>query len=753
MDKCRALEVPARGCSRLGSLWRMLIPSATVFFTGGCLMILELVASRLAARSIGSSLYTWTAIVAVVLAGIALGNYLGGRIADRYHPRRALSVLLGLSSAACIGVVVSNNLAGGGMWLWRLSWPSHVFIHVLLVFFLPSTLLGAINPVAVKMALDQGLAAGRTVGSLYAWGVAGGIVGTLLAGFCLIVTFGNVAIIWFIGAALLMMAVLYWISCWALYLWAMVFIALATMGMADDKWAQDAGRAALLREPPDPNVVYEAQTLYGYVAVKRVSQRPDTRVFIQDKSTRGAMVAGDAIHPRSFHLKVYAGLTRGVGEDKKNLSMLVLGAGGYVFPRYLKATWPDSHVEVVEADPGVTQAATEAFGLDKNTAIRTVSMDARNYVDRFVNGGRRGKAANHYSFIYGDVLSDCSMPAQLVTRQFNDKIADLLTEDGVYMIHLLDVDQGSRGLAFVVTTARETFPHVYAIAGPAGLASSVGDFVVVAAKRELDPQTILAAHDKHLKFTVLSDGQLDDLKKQCGGMILTDDYAPVESLFASVAKRGAMGMLARRYFDRAREWQGNGQLDQSIGCYRKALELDPMLAVEAYERIGFIYVARKQPEAAAESFCRAIKAHAETGSGQAVIGAVHMNLGGLLRRMDKLKEAKEQLAQAVESFRFELEENPKSVVVWEQLGDTSAALGDFPGVSDAFDRAAALEPRNPSHYQKLARALELQHRYDEAIAAVRKHVRLVQEQGRRDLVSQLNHYIDVLEYKKVKQAR
>ena len=55
-----------------------------VFVASCCTLILELVAGRILAPFIGVSLYTWTSIIGVVLAGISLGNYLGGRIADRW---------------------------------------------------------------------------------------------------------------------------------------------------------------------------------------------------------------------------------------------------------------------------------------------------------------------------------------------------------------------------------------------------------------------------------------------------------------------------------------------------------------------------------------------------------------------------------------------------------------------------------------------------------------------------------------------
>lgn len=187
------------------------IPAATVFLSSACIMILELVAGRLLAKNLGSSLYTWTSVIGVVLAGITVGNYMGGRIADRFPARKALALLLGISSVACVTTVILNNLVGEWIWLWKLSWPAHVLTQVFLVFMLPSALLGTISPVVAKMALDQGLPTGRTVGDIYACGAAGSIAGTFLAGFYLIAAMGTVAIIWTVAAVLMLMAILYWI--------------------------------------------------------------------------------------------------------------------------------------------------------------------------------------------------------------------------------------------------------------------------------------------------------------------------------------------------------------------------------------------------------------------------------------------------------------------------------------------------------------------------------------------------------------
>ena len=64
------------------------LPVLIVFVSNVCIMVLELVAGRIIAPYVGVSLYTWTSVIGVVLAGISLGNYLGGRLADRWASAR-----------------------------------------------------------------------------------------------------------------------------------------------------------------------------------------------------------------------------------------------------------------------------------------------------------------------------------------------------------------------------------------------------------------------------------------------------------------------------------------------------------------------------------------------------------------------------------------------------------------------------------------------------------------------------------------
>src|SRR3972149_4218537 len=84
-----------------------------VFMSSTCSLIIELVAGRIMAPLIGVSLYTWTSIIGVVLAGISLGNFIGGKLADRFASPRTLGILFLLSGLAALSVLYTANALAG----------------------------------------------------------------------------------------------------------------------------------------------------------------------------------------------------------------------------------------------------------------------------------------------------------------------------------------------------------------------------------------------------------------------------------------------------------------------------------------------------------------------------------------------------------------------------------------------------------------------------------------------------------------
>jgi tetratricopeptide (TPR) repeat protein len=728
------------------------VPSGTVFLSSFCIMVLELVAARLIARHLGSSLYTWTAVIGVVLAGITIGNYLGGRIADSFKAGKALAVLFALASAACVITVVANNLVGGWVWLWRFGWPMRVFSHVSLVFLLPSVLLGTISPVVAKMALEQGLPTGRTVGDIYAWGAAGSIAGTFATGYYLIAAMGTTEIIWTVGGVLLLLAICYWAKLWVLYVWAAIFIALLALGLVPAGWANEIGAGMALREKPDPAIIYEDESQYCYIAVKRISENPDRRAFMQDKLKHSDIVMGDILDLQYSYSQIQAAVTQRLNRGKDKLSVLVIGGGGYVFPRYVEHVWPGSRVDVVEIDPGVTKAAIQAFGLERNSSINNYTMDARNYVIQLLEQERAGGQAVRYDFIFEDALNDYSVPYQLTTRQFNDKIARILTDRGAYMIELIDIYDSGLFVGAFVNTLERTFDYVYVVAENEPRSARI-TFVVIAAKHQINLENLAVEEQvRKLDLWVLSDSEIETLRRKARGIVLTDDYAPVENLLSPVVLASARDLLAEEYLAQAERLKTNEKWEECILKFEDVIKVDPAMSIQAYNERGMIEAGRGRPADAIEAFKSALE-YNEKAEVRQSMSNIHYNIGIAFQRLGDSEQAATHLQNAVRGYREDFAKEPGSAKIAGRLGNALATVGNFTEAAQYFRQAVNLDPFGIGNHSMLAQALAIQGRYDEAIAELQKAIGFMSQTGNDEAAGQLKKLLEIVELKQADQKK
>jgi hypothetical protein len=184
-----------------------LLPYALAFTSSLCIMILELVSSRLVARHVGSSLTVWTSVIGIILGGICLGNVLGGRLADRVDPRRAVGPLFALGALLTLGSLWVNAEVGQILpHPDQMNWELRTVLVVLLDFLIPATVLGMVGPVVAKMAVEQATRAGSAIGDVYFWGAIGSIAGTFLSGFVLIYLVPTSTIVVLVAAALALLA-------------------------------------------------------------------------------------------------------------------------------------------------------------------------------------------------------------------------------------------------------------------------------------------------------------------------------------------------------------------------------------------------------------------------------------------------------------------------------------------------------------------------------------------------------------------
>jgi len=492
-----------------------------VFLSSGAIMVLELVAGRLMAPILGVSLYTWTSIIGVILAGISLGNFTGGLLADRFASRGTLSALFILAAIASASILWTVELTRS---VTDLDLP--VMIQVLLAFaiafLLPALLLGTISPVVVKLTLSDLKETGNVVGRIYAAGAAGSIAGTFLAGFWLISQFGTRGIVWGVVGLLLVMGLLIG---WGSRRWLAVgLLALLAYG----------GLSLLVRSNDMLNSRCLYETNYFCIRVHPDGDDPSIKVLTLDRLVHSYVNPDDPTDLRYGYERIYRDVLQAVIPPDTAFSAFFIGGGGYTFPRYLEVTYPGSQIQVAEIDPGVTETAYRHLALPRDTRIVSVNQDARRYLANVSPDDR-------FDLILGDAFNDFSVPYHLTTLEFDQLVADHLTENGFFMVNIIDGRHGHFVRAYV-STLEQVFKHVYVapIGGEIGTVDRQ-TFVIVAAQHPMPIGDQVPAQVERvlpvpatLGNDFLPQDKWQDYLSQGNVVTLTDDFVPVDNLLAPV---------------------------------------------------------------------------------------------------------------------------------------------------------------------------------------------------------------------------
>ena len=184
--------------------WALL---STVFITGACVLIIELLGTRILAPYFGSGIYTWSALIAVTLVALALGYAYGGRLADRL-PRA--DILYNLCLAAGLWTLSTPILASP--LLSSLLDITDIRIALLIsscILYFPNLfLLGAVGPFVIRLIARNSETVGSVSGRVFAVSTVGSLFGALGTGFILIPNYGVQAIFTFCGTLLIILAIL-----------------------------------------------------------------------------------------------------------------------------------------------------------------------------------------------------------------------------------------------------------------------------------------------------------------------------------------------------------------------------------------------------------------------------------------------------------------------------------------------------------------------------------------------------------------
>ncbi len=497
--------------------WRAPAASAIVLCANVVIMSVELLATRLLFPRYGDTIFTWSTVISIIIAGLFLGYMAGGSLAER---RRAPALLCaelcaGGALVAAVPWVCDRLLIATGL-------PAPLYPPLagcFLVFGLPAACLAAVPPAAVGLLVEEGLGAAWSAGVVSALAAAGSVVGTLGTTFYLIPHFGVRSLFVCYGAALGVLAL----------------VARAMGGRASPVKAAAAalvyiavlaGSARADGRPPRTTVVdpiFSKESAYQLVRVFERGKGPDlVRLMMLDSTEEGAMRMSDQGIVFDY-TEAYKAFVNAFGA-KAAPRLLFIGGGAYTMPIRTARELPLSKVEVAEVDPAVRDAAARYFGAGGVPNLSTVLADGRQAL-RGKDGAYDGVFVDAYHGVY-------AIPFELTTREFFTTLKDSLKPDGVAAFNVIGPLADRDGLVCSMTkTLASVFPKVM-VYPTRGFSESSQNLIIVADKRADGPAG--ATLMKGTPFTRYVDAS--GLACRADTPMLTDDYAPAEWLVARYLK-------------------------------------------------------------------------------------------------------------------------------------------------------------------------------------------------------------------------
>ncbi len=508
--RSRAAPPASRGTAR----GREALAGLVVLLVNVVVMGVELLATRLLFPRYGNTIFTWSAIITIIITGLFAGYWAGGLLADR-RPGRFALISSELAVAAILVLAVPwlcdrLLLSAGGT---ATLYPP--ILGCLVVFGLPAACLATVPPAVVGIVAGEGHSASAASGVVSALSALGSVLGTLVTTFWLVPEFGVRSL--FVGGGVVLAALA--AACGAVA--GLPRLRRRAAGVSVPMAvALLAGVSATVRPASTgpTAAVYRKDSRYQLVQVFEYGEGPSlTRLLKLDSTDEGAMrmASRDVVFP---YTRAYRAFTNAFsGSEAPRL--LFIGGGAYTMPVRVAEDLPRARVEVAEIDPLVEEVARRYFDAGSPPNLATVLADGRQVV---------ASASGAYDAVFVDAYQGVfAIPFSLTTREFFGALRGALKDGGFAAFNVIgDVSEREGFLCAFVRTLGRVFPRVdlYPVDGPRPSTQNV--IIVAGPEHGMLDAPLMQGTGFPARLS------LDALACAPEGLVLVDDHAPTEWLVA-----------------------------------------------------------------------------------------------------------------------------------------------------------------------------------------------------------------------------
>jgi Spermidine synthase len=481
------------------------------------IMAVELSATRLLAPYFGTSNIIWTVVIGMIMIALSLGNFLGGRAADKYQGSNKLfywiwiaAIWIALIPLAGKYVIALTILVSVGLFPNQLLISGSI-LSCLLIFTFPLVILGMASPYLVKLGIKDLTHNGRTTGIIYALSTIGSIIGTFIPTFITIPAAG-------IGTSktFLIFALIMNLLCLCHFLTnkkRTVLTGITAVLILGSILIPFNNSYAFWKQN-----VLEDESAYNYLQVYQENGATilttNVAFGIQSLYRKGSVLS-DFYYDYLLMAPFFQ--TRTCFQDSKDVLILGLGAGTYA--KECRYFFPNSRIDGVDIDPKIITIAKKYFDLTDH--------DAHIYID----DGRAfllSKAAKKYDLVIIDAYHDISIPFHMATREFFDQVKKNLKPEGIVAVNInIHSEKNPELINYFTQTIKSKFNKVYRCD-----IHSFTNTMVIASDDTNCRENFLTNINQITQYHPLSavagyvKGHLSEVTE--ANMVLTDEVAPVE---------------------------------------------------------------------------------------------------------------------------------------------------------------------------------------------------------------------------------
>jgi len=406
------------------------------FLEGGLVMMLEISSPLVIAPVLGSSMNIWAALITLSITALAIGYFIGGKIATKkYESDLVVSVFIYNSVIIFLGwflIWLQNNY---------LMFDNHYFswFIIFIMLFIPLVLFGTTTPVLISELNTNYKQDADIVGKVYSLSTVGGIFFSILTGFYFIPAIG-------LAHSLLLAVIITSILPFVFYLKRKTVRKYAFLSLLMIISFLIINKKPVLSNSTNFKLLEYSEGINGQLIVADVNKgdHVERMLFINRMGQTWFNLTSN------YSVWGYPNYITSLGSAfPQGSNSLVLGLGGGVVSKQLH-DYCKLNVDAVELDNRIIEISKNNFNL-KNSGVKIIQDDARRFIK---------KSKKKYDFIVLDIFNGEILPSHTLSKECFEDLKKIMNADGMIVINFngfLKDKEGRSGRSLFKTLSASGF--------------------------------------------------------------------------------------------------------------------------------------------------------------------------------------------------------------------------------------------------------------------------------------------------------